>query len=66
MNLTLTICVGDGPNVGVKTQARDMTEREIRPALGRAQRALKAEIDAFERCPYHHPTDASKASGRDE
>ena len=53
MNLTITIYVTDDPNVSVKTQAVDVIEAQIRPALKRAQRALQAEVDALEECPYH-------------
>jgi len=53
MEISLTITVTEDPNVSVKTQARDVSEAQIRPALLRAQRALQAEIDALEDCPYH-------------
>lgn len=53
MNLTLTITVTEDPNVSVQTHARNISEEQIRPMLGRAQRALQAEIDALEGCPHH-------------
>lgn len=53
MKLTITIVVTEEANVGVKTQAADMNEAQIRPSLDRAQRALQAEVDALEQCPYH-------------
>lgn len=54
MNITITICVTDEPNVSVKTKAVDVSEAQVRPALERAQRALQAEVDALENCPFHN------------
>lgn len=53
MELKITITVTDDPNVSVATKATDMTEAQIMPTLLRAQRALQAEVDALEQCPYH-------------
>ena len=53
MKLIITITVTDDPKVSTHTNALNMTALQIPGALLRAQRALQAEIDALETCPYH-------------
>lgn len=53
MKMTLTITMTESENVSVRTQARETSMAQIRPALARAQRALQAEIDDFDNCPWH-------------
>lgn len=58
MELTVIITVTDEPNVGVQTRARGVPEAQIRPTLLLAQRALQAEVDALEDCPFHNRSKA--------
>lgn len=51
--MTITISVREGENVGVHTKAEDVSEAQVRPMLDRAVRALLAEREALESCPYH-------------
>lgn len=53
MEMTLTIRVTESENISIRTQARDVAKAQVRPTLIRAQRALQAEIEALDSCPWH-------------
>jgi hypothetical protein len=53
MKLSLTITVTEADTVSILTKAEDMAEAQIRPAMDKAIRALTAEREAIDACPYH-------------
>ena len=52
MTFTIEVPNGDG-NIGVRTVARDVSPREVKPMLRRAIEALEAEMQDFDKCPWH-------------
>lgn len=64
MEITLTISVTESENVSVRTQARNISQAQIRPALIRAHHALQAEIDALDNCPWHQAQHLDTATPR--
>jgi hypothetical protein len=53
MTITISIPDDDDENIGIHTVARAVLPGNVKPMLRRAVRALEAELNAVDECPWH-------------